>query len=90
MQLSPAQRARLDCGSYVSIPTAMVYMETPKAACTSFKHLIAALNGLDIRRMQDTLMVANTSALAIQEPLGAIGTRPPCGSYCRRRRHHRE
>jgi Sulfotransferase family len=65
--LSPAQRARLDYGSYVSMPTAMVYMETPKAACTSFKHLIAALNGVNIQGLQDTAIAAKTSALVIHD-----------------------
>lgn len=67
MQLNPAQRARLNYASYVSMPTSMVYVETPKAACTSFKHLVAALNGVDSRDLQNSVIAAKTSALVIHD-----------------------
>jgi hypothetical protein len=37
---------RLAFGSFVSLTHRYMYVETPKAACTSFKHLIAAIEGL--------------------------------------------
>jgi hypothetical protein len=37
---------RLAYGSFVSAARRYLYMETPKAACTSFKHLIAAVEGV--------------------------------------------
>jgi hypothetical protein len=37
---------RLAFGSFVSPRHRYMYVETPKAACTSFKHLIAAIEGL--------------------------------------------
>jgi hypothetical protein len=43
----PAQAIeRLDYGTYVSSARCYMYVETPKAACTSFKHLIAGIEGI--------------------------------------------
>lgn len=43
-----ARRAieRMSFGSFVSPANRYFYMETPKAACTSFKHCIAAIEGI--------------------------------------------
>jgi hypothetical protein len=39
---------RLDSGSFVSPQRRYMYVETPKVACTSFKHLIMELEGLTL------------------------------------------
>lgn len=39
---------RLRYGTFVSLARRYVYVETPKAACTSIKRMIAALDGVDI------------------------------------------
>lgn len=67
VEIGPSQRARLNYASFVSLPTSMVYMETPKAACTSFKHLIAALNGVDIAKLEGSVMAAKSAAQAIHD-----------------------
>jgi predicted O-methyltransferase YrrM len=40
--------SRLRYGSFVSLPHRYMYIETPKAACTSMKQMIAALEGAKI------------------------------------------
>lgn len=40
--------ARLAYGSYVSLPRRYMYVETPKAACTSWKRLIAQVEGAKV------------------------------------------
>lgn len=61
------QMARLAYDSYVLADAAIVYMATPKVACTSFKHLLAALHGIDINTLAPTLMAAKTNELAIHD-----------------------
>jgi hypothetical protein len=39
---------RLTYGSFVSLRHRYMYMETPKVACTSFKHLIMGIEGLSL------------------------------------------
>ncbi len=67
MELTQKQRRRLDYASYVLRDLSLVYVETPKVACTSFKHSIAALSGIDFRSMQHTKMAAKTPALVIHD-----------------------
>ncbi len=65
--LTEAQRARLRYASYVLEDLALVYVETPKAACTSLKHAVAALTGIDFRAMLNTKLAAKTAELAIHD-----------------------
>ncbi len=60
--------ARLRYASFVVLPARLVYVETPKAACTSLKHTVAALGRAHpMQRLQQTAMAAKTLAQAIHD-----------------------
>src|SRR5262245_32437292 len=67
MQTSESARYRLSLDSYVVMSAAVVYMATPKAACTSFKHLMATLAGVDIGNLAQSLLPAKTKELAVHD-----------------------
>lgn len=67
MSFTEWQMARLEHDSYVLADAAIVYMATPKVACTSFKHLVAALHGVDVSTISHSLTGAKTSELAIHD-----------------------
>jgi hypothetical protein len=67
MPFTEWQRERLAYDSYVLPDAALVYMATPKVACTSFKHLVAALHGTDIGMASHSLTAAKTNELAIHD-----------------------
>jgi hypothetical protein len=67
MPFTEWQSGRLAHDSYVLSNAAIVYMATPKVACTSFKHLVAALQNVDISPASHSLMAAKTNELAIHD-----------------------
>lgn len=67
MALTDWQKHRLALDSYVLADAGMVYMASPKAACTSFKHVVAALHGVDYAVLSSSLMAAKTNDLGIHD-----------------------
>jgi hypothetical protein len=67
MAFTEWQSHRLALESYVLTDAALVYMATPKVACTSFKFAVAALHGVDISALAPSLMAAKTNELAIHD-----------------------
>ena len=61
------QRERLALESYALVDAGILYMATPKVACTSFKHTVAALYGIDASALPLSLMAAKTNDLAIHD-----------------------
>lgn len=67
MAFTDSQRERLALDSYALVDAGIVYMATPKVACTSFKHVVAALYGIDASALPLSLMAAKTNVLAIHD-----------------------
>lgn len=67
MAFTDSQRERLALESYALVDAGIVYMATPKVACTSFKHVVAALYGIDASALPLSLMAAKTNELSIHD-----------------------
>jgi hypothetical protein len=67
MAFTEWQTARLAHDSYVLAEAALVYMATPKVACTSLKHAVAALHGVDFGLISQSLTAAKVNELAIHD-----------------------
>ena len=67
MPITEWQRNRLALESYMLLDAKIVYMATPKVACTSFKHVVATLHGIDVSALAPSLLAAKTNELAIHD-----------------------
>lgn len=67
IEFTAGQRARLGYASFVVADARMLFVETPKAACSSFKHTIASLAGADFGGLQNSLMAAKSDAMGIHD-----------------------
>lgn len=67
LQLDHAQQERLRYASFVVESAQLVYVEAPKAGCTSLKHTIASLYGVDYSRTSTTLKAEKSSSLGIHD-----------------------
>ena len=62
-----AQQNRLRYSSFVVSNTRLLFVETPKVACTSFKHAITALDGQNFKEFSYSLMSTKTGALGVHD-----------------------
>lgn len=67
MAFTEWQTTRLAHDSYILADAALIYMATPKVACTSFKHAVAALHGVDFAPISQSLTAAKIKELAIHD-----------------------
>jgi len=67
MDFKKKECARLRYGSYISMKSSFMYMETPKAACSSFKHLLAALSNQNQETFHSSTMIAKTAVETIHD-----------------------
>lgn len=58
---------RLRYASYVSDASRLIYVETPKAACTAFKLLVASLSGINPRSLYKSLTSEKTEVMTIHD-----------------------
>ena len=67
MHITKKQLNRLAYGSYVLQDIQLLFVETPKVACSSFKHVVAAIGGVDVNEISASLAPATTQAMTIHD-----------------------